>query len=157
MHLVIVSGTVFGTADLVADEAQNFCEAGGLKVSRLKALNLDALLALQPEALLVCTSTTGMGELPEPLVPLFHEMRDRFPLFTAVPFGVIALGDAAYGDTFCQAGEEFCGRSARLISWGFQAGARRWQAGSVALHPESVSGRIEYAASLDPPDALAVC
>jgi len=107
MHLVIVSGTVFGTADLVADEAQNFCEAGGLKVSRLKALNLDALLALQPEALLVCTSTTGMGELPEPLVPLFHEMRDRFPLFTAVPFGVVALGDAAYGDTFCQAGEEF--------------------------------------------------
>lgn len=107
MHLVIVSGTVFGTADLVADEAQNFCEAGGLKVSRLKALNLDALLALQPEALLVCTSTTGMGELPEPLVPLFHEMRDRLPLFTAVPFGVIALGDAAYGDTFCQAGEEF--------------------------------------------------
>ena len=104
---MIVSGTVFGTADLVADEAQNFCEAGGLKVSRLKALNLDALLALQPEALLVCTSTTGMGELPEPLVPLFHEMRDRFPLFTAVPFGVVALGDAAYGDTFCQAGEEF--------------------------------------------------
>ena len=48
-----------------------------------------------------------MGELPEPLVPLFHEMRDRFPLLTAMPFGVIALGDAAYGDTFCQAGEEF--------------------------------------------------
>lgn len=107
MHLVIVSGTVFGTADLVADEAQVLFEAAGLKVSRLRALNLDALLALQPEALLICTSTTGMGELPEPLVPLFHEMRDRFPLLTGVPFGVIALGDAAYGDTFCQAGEDF--------------------------------------------------
>ena len=67
MHLVILSGTVFGTADLVADEAQSLCEAAGLRVSRLRLLNLDALLALQPEALLVCTSTTGMGELPEPL------------------------------------------------------------------------------------------
>ena len=61
MHLVILSGTVFGTADLVADEAQSLCEAAGLRVSRLRLLNLDALLALQPEALLVCTSTTGMG------------------------------------------------------------------------------------------------
>ncbi len=107
MHLVIVSGTVFGTADLVADEAQSLCASAGLRVSRLRTLNLDALLALEPDALLLCTSTTGMGELPEPLVPLFHEMRDRFPLLTAKPFGVIALGDAAYGDTFCQAGEEF--------------------------------------------------
>lgn len=107
MHLVIVSGTVFGTADLVADEAQALLQAAGLQVSRLRSLNLDALLALQAEALLVCTSTTGMGELPEPLVPLFYEMRDRFPLLTGVPFGVIALGDAGYGDTFCQAGEDF--------------------------------------------------
>jgi len=107
MHLVIVSGTVFGTADLVADDAQELLAASGLKVSRLRSLNLDALLALQSDALLICTSTTGMGELPEPLVPLFHEMRDRFPLLTGVPFGVIALGDAAYGDTFCQAGDEF--------------------------------------------------
>ncbi|MEH6565682.1 MAG: flavodoxin domain-containing protein [Halopseudomonas sp.] len=107
MHLVIVSGTVFGTADLVADEAQAFAQAAGLQVSRLRTLNLDALLALEPDALLICTSTTGMGELPEPLVPLFHEMRDRFPLLPARPFGVIALGDAAYGDTFCQAGEDF--------------------------------------------------
>ena len=46
MHLVILSGTVFGTADLVADEAQALCEAAGLRVSRLRLLNLDALLAL---------------------------------------------------------------------------------------------------------------
>ena len=45
--------------------------------------------------------------LPDTLVPLFHEMRDRFPLLTGKPFGVIALGDSAYGDTFCLAGEQF--------------------------------------------------
>ncbi|MAD00460.1 flavodoxin [Pseudomonas abyssi] len=106
MHLVIISGSVFGTADLVADEAQGMCQAAGLTVSRLRPLELDALLALAPEALLVCCSTTGMGELPDSLAPLFHSMRDRFPLFTGVPFGVIALGDTAYGDTFCQGGEQ---------------------------------------------------
>lgn len=107
MHLVIISGSVFGTANMVADEAQTVLSGTGIQVSRLQPLSLDTLLALAPDALLVCTSTTGMGELPEALVPLFHEMRDRFPLFTGKPFGVIALGDAAYGDTFCQAGEEF--------------------------------------------------
>lgn len=108
MHLVIISGSVFGTANLVADEAQTLLGNAGVNVSRLQPLSLDALLALAPDALLVCTSTTGMGELPDPLVPLYHEMRDRFPLLTGKPFGVIALGDSAYGDTFCQAGEQFC-------------------------------------------------
>ena len=107
MHLVIISGSVFGTANLVADEAQALFSNAGLQVSRLQTLSLDALLALSPDALLVCTSTTGMGELPDALVPLFHEMRDRFPLLTGKPFGVIALGDSAYGDTFCLAGEQF--------------------------------------------------
>ncbi|GGE48338.1 hypothetical protein GCM10007421_23250 [Halopseudomonas oceani] len=107
MHLVIISGSVFGTANLVADEAQTLLSNAGVQVSRLQPLSLDALLALAPDALLVCTSTTGMGELPDTLVPLFHEMRDRFPLLTGKPFGVIALGDSAYGDTFCLAGEQF--------------------------------------------------
>lgn len=39
-------------------------------------------------------------------MPFFADLQNRFPLFGAKPFGVIALGDSAYGDTFCQGGEQ---------------------------------------------------
>ncbi len=106
MHVAIISGSVFGTADLVADEARTLLTAGGFQVTRLRPVTLDGLLALDADAFLLVSSTTGMGELPESLTPLFFEMRERFPLLTGKPFGVIALGDSAYGDTFCQGGEQ---------------------------------------------------
>lgn len=105
MQVVILSGSVFGTADMVADEAASVCAAAGLDVVRVKPATVDGLLASQPAGLLVCTSTTGMGELPDSFMPFYLELQSRFPLQTGVRFGVIALGDAAYGDTFCQGGE----------------------------------------------------
>ena len=107
MHVVIISGSVFGTADLVADEAATVLADAGLQTTRLKPASVDALLAAKPEALLVCCSTTGMGELPDGVMPFYSELNDRFPLFTGIPFGVIALGDSAYADTFCHGGEQF--------------------------------------------------
>ena len=106
MHLVIVSGSVFGTADEVADMAQDRCKAAGLQVSRLKPATVDALLEASPDAILVCCSTTGMGELPANIQDFYYEMESRFPLLSDKPFGVIALGDAGYCATFCQGGEQ---------------------------------------------------
>ncbi|MBQ0741812.1 MAG: flavodoxin domain-containing protein [Pseudomonas sp.] len=105
MQVAILSGSVFGTADMVADEAASVCTSAGLEVVRVKPATVDAMLAAQPESLLVCTSTTGMGELPDSFMPFYLELQSRFPLLTKIPFGVIALGDSAYGDTFCQGGE----------------------------------------------------
>ena len=106
MHLAILSGSVYGTADLVADEAAGRCREAGLNVSRVKPASVDALLEAAPDAILACVSTTGMGELPDSFMPFFVGLQDRFPLFTGKPFAVIALGDSAYGDTFCQGGEQ---------------------------------------------------
>jgi MioC protein len=106
MRVGIISGTVFGTADLVADEAASMLAGAGHEPVRLRPATVDALLELNADAWLLVSSTTGMGELPETLTPFFFEMRDRFPLLTGKPFGVIALGDSAYGDTFCQGGEQ---------------------------------------------------
>src|SRR5690606_39864497 len=58
------------------------------------------------DALLACCSTTGMGELPASIQDFYYELQSRFPLLTEKPFGVIALGDSGYGDTFCQGGEQ---------------------------------------------------
>jgi len=53
------------------------------------------------------TSTTGMGELPDNLQPLYSMLRDQLPVsLRGLPGAVIALGDASYGDTFCGGGEQ---------------------------------------------------
>ena len=106
MHLAILSGSVFGTADEVADEAAERCRAAGLQVTRIKPATVDALLEANADAILVCCSTTGMGELPATIQDFYYDMQSRFPLLTGKPFGVIALGDAGYGDTFCLGGEQ---------------------------------------------------
>ncbi len=55
--------------------------------------------------ILVCTSTTGQGEVPGNLQPLYHALRETLPLQNGRPFGMIVLGDSSYGDTFCGAGD----------------------------------------------------
>ncbi len=53
------------------------------------------------------TSTTGMGELPDNLMPLYSAIRDTLPAaWRGLPGAVIALGDASYGDTYCGGGEQ---------------------------------------------------
>lgn len=105
MRLAILSGSVFGTADFLADEAIERCIAAGLQVSRIKPPSADALLDAKPDAILLFCSTTGMGEMPEAIIPFYTQMQERFPLLTGIPFGVVGLGDSSY-DAYCQAPED---------------------------------------------------
>ena len=51
MHVAVLSGSVYGTADLVADEAADRCREAGLGVSRIKPANVDGLLEANPDAI----------------------------------------------------------------------------------------------------------
>ncbi|MCP8463232.1 flavodoxin [Pseudomonas sp. ZM23] len=106
MKVAILSGSVYGTSEEVARHAKRLLEAAGFEAWHDPRATLDGLLALDPEALLVVTSTTGMGELPDTFQPLFHALRDRLPYWSGRPSGVIALGDSSYGDTYCGGGEQ---------------------------------------------------
>ena len=104
MKVAIVSGSVYGTAEEVARHAEGQLKAVGLDAWHKSNMNLEELLAFAPDALLTVTSTTGMGELPDNLLPLYSELRDRLPALGGRPAAVLALGDCSY-DTFCGAGE----------------------------------------------------
>ncbi|MCJ8170192.1 flavodoxin [Atopomonas sediminilitoris] len=106
MKIAILSGSVYGAAEEVAHAAAEQLNAAGLEAWHKPKVSLDELLAFAPDALLAVTSTTGMGELPDSLMPLFCELRERFPQWMGKPAAVIALGDASYGDTFCAGGEQ---------------------------------------------------
>ncbi|WPP00715.1 flavodoxin [Pseudomonas sp. HR96] len=107
MKVAIISGSVYGTAEEVARHAQKLLEEAGLQALFSPRLSLEQLLAAEPQALLAVTSTTGMGELPDDLQPLYAALRDSLPAaLRGLPGGVIGLGDASYGDTYCGGGEQ---------------------------------------------------
>lgn len=105
MKVAILSGTVYGTAEDVACHAAAFLSAAGFEAWHDPRAQLPQILEFAPDALLVVTATTGMGELPDNFIPLYSAIRDQFPAWHGLPGGVIALGDASYGDTFCAGGE----------------------------------------------------
>jgi MioC protein len=107
MKVAILSGSVYGTAEEVARHAQSLLKAAGFETFYNSRASLTDLQTFGPEALLAVTSTTGMGELPDNLQPLYSSIRDQLPAaWRGLPGAVIALGDASYGDTFCGGGEQ---------------------------------------------------
>ncbi|MBH3386898.1 flavodoxin [Pseudomonas juntendi] len=107
MKVAIISGSVYGTAEEVARHAETRLNAAGYQAWHAARATLQDLEGFAPQALLAVTSTTGMGELPDNLMPLYCSLRDSLPAaFRGLPGAVIALGDSSYGDTYCGGGEQ---------------------------------------------------
>ena len=107
MKVAILSGSVYGTAEEVARHAQEILKDAGFNAWHNPRATLADVQAFAPEAFLAVTSTTGMGELPDNLQPLYSAIRDQLPAdWRGLPGAVIGLGDASYGDTFCGGGEQ---------------------------------------------------
>lgn len=95
-----VSGGALATAKAVAQTLEELgCSARVIEAPEVEDLTAD------DSAILVCTSTTGQGELPPNLLPFYLNLREKLPVQQNRPFGVIVLGDSAYRETFCGAGQ----------------------------------------------------
>lgn len=107
MKVAILSGSVYGTAEEVARHAANILKTAGFETFHNPRASLADVQAFGPDVFLAVTSTTGMGELPDNLQPLYWMIRDQLPAaWRGLPGAVIGLGDASYGDTFCGGGEQ---------------------------------------------------
>lgn len=100
----ILVGSVYGGALITARNIKTTLENEGHSVVVLENPSLEDVTGTD-DALLVCTSTTGQGEVPANLLPFYVVLRDELPQQPGRPFGVIVLGDSSYGDTFCGAGD----------------------------------------------------
>lgn len=100
----ILVGSVYGGALLTARDIKKTLEQEGHSVVVLENPSIDDVTG-NDDALLVCTSTTGQGEVPANLLPFYLALRDQLPQQPGRPFGAIVLGDSSYGDTFCGAGD----------------------------------------------------
>ncbi|WP_163557614.1 flavodoxin domain-containing protein [Halomonas sp. NO4] len=102
--LKIFVGTMYGGALDVAEQVAPLFESAGYEVSILEQPTLEDLVDTPPELALFCVSTTGSGDFPGNFVPFARALDEHSPSLTWLRYGLIALGDSSYGDTFCGAG-----------------------------------------------------
>jgi|ERR1700677_563702 MioC protein len=128
IEITILVGTMTGTADMVAQEVQQALEGAGYQASIAVMDNLDASVFQRGGTFLICTSTYGAGDVPDNAQYLFNSLETEKPNLSNVIYGIIALGDTTYKDTFCQGGKRFD----QLLT---QLGAKR--AGEMLMHDAS--------------------
>lgn len=93
----------------------------------------------EPTLYLICSYTYGAGDVPDSGQALYHAL-DAEPRFLGhVRYGVMALGDQIYPDTFCQGGKKF---DARLQDLGAQRMGEVWCHDTSAGSDPEVSGAL---------------
>jgi MioC protein len=127
-RLTILVGTMTGTAELVAEELRDAVAAAGMAAEVLPMDGLDPGVFARDGAFLVCTSTYGQGDVPDNAQSLYAALEGEKPDLSKVVYGVVALGDRTYAQTYCDGGRRF---DALLQS----LGARR--VGDILLHDAS--------------------
>jgi len=128
VDITILVGTMTGTAEMVAQEVQQALESAGHQATIQVMDNLDASVFQPGGTFLICTSTYGNGDVPDNAQFLFSSLETERPNLSNVTYGVIALGDTTYKDTYCQGGKRFD----KLLT---ELGARR--AGDILMHDAS--------------------
>ncbi len=107
IELTILVGTMTGTAEIVAEEIADELGAAGHGAEVVVMDGLDASVFGRPGVFLVCSSTYGQGDVPDNALKLYDDLQETRPDLSGLRFGVVALGDRTYADTYCNGGRRF--------------------------------------------------
>jgi len=112
--ILILVGTESGNAQMVADALKPVLETAGHAVDISDKAATPADLQSHDVLLVVC-ATHGSGDIPSNILPLAETLEREKPDLSDRRYGMIALGDMTYQDTFCGGGKkvdkvlELCG------------------------------------------------
>ena len=127
-EITILVGTMTNTAQLVAQEIELSVDDEDTRVHVVYMDGLDASAVKPGNLYLICSSTYGQGDVPDNARDFYESLGAKRPDLGSVHYGVIALGDRTYLQTFCFGGKKFDALFSEL-------GAQR--IGEVCLHDAS--------------------
>ena len=132
MKLKILVGTMTSTSDYVAQAIQMDCAdlVSDIEIEMMDNLDITTFSAenAKDAIYLICTSTYGQGDVPDNARALYESMNAAPQFLGHIKYGVIALGDRTYLQTFCFGGKKF---DERLTDLGAQ------RLGEMYLHDAS--------------------
>ena len=102
----ILVGTMTGNAERIAEEIElSFDDR-----ARIEALDMDRLTPAvfdDDAVFLICSSTYGQGDVPDNARDFYKLLGEQRPDLRHGRYGVIALGDMTYAQTFANGGKRF--------------------------------------------------
>ena len=111
MKLKILVGTMTSTADYVAQAIQMDCAdlVSEIEIDLMDDLDISIFDAdkAKDALYLICASTYGSGDVPDNARKLYESMSAAPQFLGHIRYGVIALGDRTYLQTFCFGGKKF--------------------------------------------------
>ena len=139
MKLKILVGTMTSTADYVAQAIQMDCAdlVSDIEIELMDGLDISVFDAdkAKDAVYLICTSTYGSGDVPDNARALYESLAANPQFLGHVRYGVLALGDRTYLQTFCFGGKMF---DTRLQDLGAQRVGEVWcHDASSGTMPES--------------------
>lgn len=100
VNVYFLVGSESGNAEMVADCVTDALQELGHDVERFAGGGLGESRLDQRDVVLVCTSTTGIGDLPQNVRTLFEELTAKRPSLRGMRYGLIGLGDRNYKESF---------------------------------------------------------
>lgn len=102
----IFVGTVYGNALLTAKKAKSILTKAGYVTELMEDNKIEYNPPYYDKVILIITSTTGNGNIPDNIIPLFEQIKSTINYQSKLSYGLIALGDSRY-DCFCGAAKAF--------------------------------------------------
>jgi MioC protein len=110
MQLTLLVGSVHGNARQIAQTLAFAAPEHGASAQVLDMQGLTIAVFDTPGLLVLCCSTTGSGDVPDNARGLYQSLDADARFLGHVRFGLVALGDSSYGDTFYGGAKAFQSR-----------------------------------------------
>ncbi|MDQ3035856.1 MAG: flavodoxin domain-containing protein [Myxococcota bacterium] len=138
MKIFLVVGSESGNAEMVGDCVKDALEALGHEVELFREGGMSEADLASRDTMLLVSSSTGIGDIPQNIEPLFDELTATRPDLSHLRYGLVGLGDRNYKESFL-------------------GGPKKWEALLTETGAKRVGDRLELDATDNPcPDEDAV-
>lgn len=97
----MIVGSEMGNAEMAGDVLEEVLVALNHKVEVFDDGGLDEARLDERTVVLIVTSTTGLGDVPQNVETLYDELVLQRPDLSHIRYGLVGLGDRNYKDSFC--------------------------------------------------------